>query len=549
MRGEGLFWLGVCVSLLGVACAGKSQSADDDKDAGKGGSAAGTGGDGGRAGKGGTNAGGAGTGGDRGGRGGATTGGTAGVAGAAAGSPPRGGEGGAGDDAGRGGVSPGGTSAGTTAEGGSSNTPTTYSPPDMGATWPIESGDPLNSTVPVLAALPDGGVILAGASANPDTVGLAAFEDGILSEAFVARLDAMGMPLWKLPLLEAGLPWAIERSGDDVVIVAPHLPDLAEVSTSYVSKDVYLARVGIDGTIRWEKTVTFDHEITYTYGLAVDSSGAIFLAGGVQNLDMDRGSISDPILVKCSSDGVKLWEDMPAHTGTQGYGNAVAVLSSGDVVMTGAFDLEMTFDMLPPIESTATLMGLPNGFIVRYTTDGVPVWSSQFGGTDFSSGTGVAALGADDFLLSGGAALDLNLGGESLPGEPFTPTEMETFPPMAAFVARLSGEGTARWVTLEKPATYAQVVRTNGGTVFLGGDMQVTDAMDGFAYLRTYDTTNGDSVQVVTASSGESIESASVAVGPGLAWVAGRFTGSADFGNANALSGNAGVFLLRLDAM
>jgi hypothetical protein len=224
------------------------------------------------------------------------------------------------------------------------------------------------------------------------------------------------------------------------------------------------------------------------------------------------------------------------------------VLSSGDVVMTGAFDRDLTFGSLPAITSTAENLGIPNGFLVRYTADGAPVWSSQFGGADFSVGTGLTALGGDDFLLSGSVALDLELGGVSLPGEPFTPTELEPFGPTAAFVARLSGSGVADWVTLEKPETYGQLVETNGGTVFLGGDVQPSDAMGGIAYLRTYDTTDGTSVQLVEAPGGESIESASLAVGPGVVWVAGRFTGSADFGNANALTANAGVFLLRLRA-
>jgi hypothetical protein len=444
----------------------------------------------------------------------------------------------------------GGTAAvgGSGAAGRESDPPTDYDPPGKGETWPIDSGDPLNSTVPVLVGTEDGGVILAGASSDPATVGLPAFDDGILSEAFVARIDAAGKPLWRHPLLEAGLPWAMKRSGDDVVIVAAHLPDLAEVSTSYVSKDIYLAKVGLDGTIRYEKTITFEHDVTYTYGLAVDSSGAIFLAGGIQGQDMERTSFSDPILVKCSPDGTKLWEKVLTHTGTQGYANAVTVLSSGDVVMTGAFDLEMTCGELPPIESTATLSGIPNGFVARYTTDGDPVFCDAFGGEDFSTGTALAALSGDDFLLAGSVAQDLNLGGKSLPGEPFVPSELEQVGPMAAFVARLSGSGSSKWVTLEKPATFAQAVDTNGGTVLLAGDMESAEAPASMAYLRSYATADGRAVQVVTAPSGTSIESASLAVGPGIVWVAGRFSGDADFGNENVVSAGAGVFLARLRA-
>jgi len=446
------------------------------------------------------------------------------------------------------GASTGGSAGAAAGAGSGGTTPTVYEPPGMGETWPIESGDPLNATVPALVALDDGGVMIAGASADPATVGVTAFDTGIMSEAFVARLGADGAPVWARPLTEAGLPWAMRRSGDDVVIVAPYLPDLAEVSTSYVSKDVYLAKIGLDGTPRFETTVEFDNEITYTYGLAIGAAGDIYLAGGVQNSDMVRGILSSPILVRCTADGTKVWESMPEHTGTQGYANDVAVLSSGDVVMTGAFDLDMTFGSLSPITSTALLMGLPNGFVVRYTEDGEPVWADQFGGEDFSVGTGLSPLGDDDFLLSGGAALDLNLGGTSLPGEPFVPDDMSTFPPMAAFVARLAGDGVAEWVTLEQPATYGSGVELSGATVLLAGDMEDGAMTGGFAYVRTYDVATGESVQNVTAVSGTDIESAFIAPGAGHLWVSGRFSGNTDFGNENILDSGAGVYLLRLGA-
>ncbi len=527
---------------IAVSCGGKSGGDDDSAGqaggAGRAGAGASGASSGGAAGRGGSG----GSGGTRGGSGGE------GNAGAEAGAPSAGtGSGGSAGAGAGGGAGTGGMEGGS---GGGATVPTEYATPGMGQAWRLESGDPLNSTPPVLVSL-DSGVVIAGASADPATVGVTAFDSGIESEAFVARLDATGMPLWQLPLKPAGLPWAMARSGDDVVIVAPYLPDLATVSTSYVSKDIYLAKVGIDGNVRYEKTLTFDNDDTFTYGLAVDEAGSIFLAGGYQVVDPVTGFGEHPILVKVDPDGNLVWQKTFTHAGTQGYANDVAVLADGDLVMTGDFDLDLSFGGdTETLTSSATLMGLPSGFLARFTSDGEPVWSAAFGGDDFSVGTALAPLADGDFLLTGGAALDLHLGGKTVPGAPFTPSSSSSFPPTAAFVARLDGDGAARWVNLELETDFGQLVACDdGATVFLGGSLDAEIPTDGGTYLLTYDAATGDPVQTLRASGGAGISSSALAVGSGKIWLSGRFTSSADFGNQNLLTDTgAGVFLVRLDA-
>ena len=433
--------------------------------------------------------------------------------------------------------------AGSPGHGG--NPPVTYFPPKNGDTWQYTSGDPLNATPPVLAPVDDG-VLIAGATADPATAGLTAFDDGIESEAFIARLDHTGKAVWSTPLKPASLPWAVARSGDDTVVVAPYLPDLTQVSTSYVSKDIYLAKLGPSGAPVYEKTLTFEHESTFTYGLAVAPSGDIYLAGGYQ--DIDPGE--HVILVKCDASGTKLWEKAFPHSGTQGFANAAAVLANGDIVITGAFDLELDFGGdTDPLTSTATLSGIPNGFVARFTPDGAPVWAAHFGGEDFSDGTALAALPDGDFLLGGAAASNLELGGMSREGAPFTPTDTEPFPPTAAFIARLSGTGAASWLNLELDSAFGKVVAYDGRYALLGGQVDTVDtASDGTVYLRAYDAVTGSVKQVFGATGGGDIESTSLVASGGALWVSGRFATGANFGNSSTYTAQgAGVFLLRLE--
>ncbi len=558
MRGVGLLALILGVPVAFAACGGKAShesSASDDHGAG---AAAGSGGtmqngmsSGGQAamtGTGGNGTGGAGATAGSGGMAGRLVssggdGNTGAVAGAA--SAGRAGSGGmsmGGKGGGAGGMH---AAAGKSAGGAGGSAPTMFAPPTMDQTWHYTSGDPLNSTPPVLLAVDDD-VMLAGASADPATVGVDAFAQGVTSEAFLMRMS-QGKALWSKPLKDAGLPWAIARSGGDVIVEAPYLPDMTQVSTSFVGPRVYLAKFGLDGTVGFETNLAFDavssDEWIATYGMAVDASGAIYLAGTYA--DMNGGE--HVIVVKCDADGNKLWEKPFPHAGTQGIANAAAVLASGDIVVTGDFDQTLSFGgTTQTLTVNGQLPDLPTGFMVRLTPDGDPVWSAQFGGDDFTVGNALTPLDDGGFLLAGSNALDLEIGGLKAKGAPFTPTDTQTFPPTAAFIARLDGDGKASWLALEQASEFSYAVATDGsGTAFLGtnGTMGADD------YLRTYDLASGKPAQVMSGSATSDIQSTSLAVAPsGAVWVSGIFSMGADFGNADVLESTAaGVFLIELN--
>lgn len=460
-----------------------------------------------------------------------------------------------------GGQATGGGSAGAATNGGNANggnagspvntagqSGTAYNPPAKGSAWQFASGDPLNSTPPVLAAF-ESGVVLAGASSDLATLGLSSFPNGDTSEAFVARLDKSGAKQWNIALLPAGLPWAIARTGDDVVIVAPYVPDLQQVSTSIVSKDIYLAKISGDGTTRFETTVTFEHESTFAYGLAVDTSGAIFLAGGFEDDDPSTGLGEHVILIKCDSSGKKLWDKTFPHPGTQATANAVTILTSGDVVITGTFDQSLSFGApTATLTSKAALSGIPNGFAARFTTDGTPVWSMSFDGSDFSDGTALTSLPDGGFLIAGATAANLTLAGKTAQVPAFTPSGPNDFPPTSAFLARLDGTGVAKWLVVDAQTRFAHALTLDGNTVLLGGQLDTTTDTGGAVYLRTYAADTGAALQALRAAPGGNTASSALAADSGSAWVSGMFNGSSDFGNSNVLApSSAGVFLLRID--
>ena len=407
--------------------------------------------------------------------------------------------------------------------------------PEPGSTWSYPSGDPLNSTPPLLVRLGDG-IAIAGATQDPELAGLDAFEDGIESEAFVARLDHEGQVLWSLPLLEAGVPWAMDVDGNgDLVVVAPHLPTTSVLMPAFVSSSIYLAKVDASGAFVFEAVHGFD-QTTPAYAMAASDDGSCFVLG------YSDGGIDSALFRVAKYDGMgnEVWLHTYPHSGSTAYANGADVAPNGDLVVAGAFNA--TFDLGGgPLTTTAYSgqWGMPTGFVARFTSDGDHVWSNNFGGPVFDLGQDIIALGDGDLLLAGLISGEATVGGISVSAD---------VEDGQGFVARLDGDGNARWVTLtpNPGITRFLAVDPDESLIHAVGSFASTDG-SGIDFLYDYDA-QGTEVLRAAAVGGEiSTESATVD-GLGSLWVSGSFRDSVDFGNGNLLTtSEAGVFLVRLD--
>ncbi len=423
---------------------------------------------------------------------------------------------------------------GTTDDGGApsyatGSGPITYAPPATGQVWPFQSEEPFEFDPPVIVAVDDDVILAATSSDSPAT----GSNDPPRAPGFVSRLTN-GQTAWQVTLPTWGQPAAIARSGDDVVVVGP----------TANSESITLAKVGVDGTVRYETPLPLVHPQPAARGLAVDDSGAIFLVGSYGS-----GGGEHVLFVKCDADGNVLWEKTFDHSGTEASANSVAVLTGGDVVITGTFDLTLSFGgSTDTLTSTASGAGDPvttSGFVVRFSPDGDPRWSSTFGAQGQADGIALAALADDYFLVAGDAAPD---GSFSFAGQtwPWGATDGPT-PSVVAFVALVDGEGQPAWVTLDQNALVGYSVAADGaGTVLLGGMMDAS-ALNS-TYLRTYAVANGNPAGTLKAMGGN-VMTGSIAVAPnGSVWLSGGYGRQADLGNQNLLmSQAAGLFIIRIE--
>ena len=290
--------------------------------------------------------------------------------------------------------------------------------------------------------------------------------------------------------------------------------------------------LGATGVPVFEKELPFGTG-TRLYALAVDANGAIWLAGA--QTPPNSFPNESMVLAKYDAAGKEQFFHVFSHDGSTCYVTSLSVNAAGDVVLTGTFN--GTFDLGGGALTTQATYGtssslMPNGFAARFTNAGAHVWSQRFGGPIFDLGNAVTWLGDGDIALGGKLSGAASVGGKTVEAE----KEMGQ-----AFVARLDGDGKARWVELTNGATRAFAVEPDASTLHVAG------SFDAGAYLEERNPATGGLLRSAKASSGTPDAYSITLDGAGSLWLAGAYSASADLGNQNQLNAASGVFLLRLD--
>ena len=212
---------------------------------------------------------------------------------------------------------------------------------------------------------------------------------------------------------------------------------------------LHLSSAGNSVKPTWYRTWDFDQE--WSEGVAVDSTGNIYLVGCVYNMSSMYKMLYDMVLVKYDSSGVQQWNRTWGGSGVdEGYG--VAVDSSDNVYLAGSTSSfgEGSSDMVlmkydgsgvqqwnctwgggssdesygVAVDSSDNvyLVGGTNSFgegsrdmvLMKYDGSGVQQWYRTWGGSSFDEGYGVAVDSFDNVYLSGSTESFPGTGGESM---------------------------------------------------------------------------------------------------------------------------------------
>ena len=182
------------------------------------------------------------------------------------------------------------------------------------------------------------------------------------------------------------------------------------------SDDAFVVKYDSSGTPLWARRIggtSFDRAAS----VSTDSSGNVIVVGYYQtnslNIYAANGSTvsftlansgsNDVFVVKYNSSGTPLWARRMAGTGDD-YSNSVSTDSSGNVIVTGQY-ASNPLNIFAADGSTVSLTlansGSDDVFVVKYDSNGTPLWARRLGGTDFDRAYSVSTDSSGNIVVAG----------------------------------------------------------------------------------------------------------------------------------------------------
>lgn len=189
---------------------------------------------------------------------------------------------------------------------------------------------------------------------------------------------------------EVGHAVALDTSGN--IYITGETSGNLDGQTNTGRNDIFLAKYDSSGTKQWVRLVGTPLQ-DRAYGVAVDSSGNVFIAGCVQG-SVDGQTYAggnDIVIAKYDSSGTKQWARLLGTTGSD-VASAIALDLSGNVYITGS-----TNGML----DGQTNAGSNDIFVAKYGSSGTKEWVRLLGSTMSDQGNGIAVDSSGNISVTG----------------------------------------------------------------------------------------------------------------------------------------------------
>jgi hypothetical protein len=271
--------------------------------------------------------------------------------------------------------------------------------------WARRFGDEKCQQAYAVAVDADDDVALAGVFYGTIDFGQGALPSHGERDLFVAKLDPNGAVLWAHGFGGVGYQDATSVAFDqqgNVVVVGVFDPALdfgAGLLPNGGGRDAFVAKLDPDGQPVWSRSFGSDGDQAVEH-VAVDSAGSLLLAGHFSgSVDFGGGVLvsqgaRDAFVVKLDPDGQHLWSRSFGDAGDQA-AMAVALDAQDDVLVSGEAEGAIGLD-------GATLQG--NGgmdaFVIKLDPGGNVLWGRSFGDSDWQVARGVAADTTGDVAVA-----------------------------------------------------------------------------------------------------------------------------------------------------
>ncbi|MDI1481151.1 hypothetical protein [Polyangium sp. y55x31] len=274
-----------------------------------------------------------------------------------------------------------------------------------------------------VAAMPDGGAVVAGTTRGPLDLGIGEPEDTSF-RSFLVRLDAKGAPLWSRMLKGAELSTVedIAVQGERIAVVGQFMNSLdvgfgEEYLQSSGWHDGFVMTYDLDGKPLWGHAMGAAGYYDDARSVAFTADGGLVITGDVEgNVDLGGGLIQ--AVNEYDSNTYLLELDAASNHrrsvlyGGDGWdrGHGVAVTADGGVILTGEMAGRMSFGEASLAANEGEIWG--DAFVAELDADRKPVFLRRFGGSEMQMGQQAVVDGQGRVFVAGTAlgAVDFGLG-------------------------------------------------------------------------------------------------------------------------------------------
>jgi uncharacterized protein (AIM24 family) len=306
--------------------------------------------------------------------------------------------------------------------------------------WSKKFGDDKNQNGWAIATDSAGDVLLTGYCQGTIDFGGGQRTCGASLAVFIAKLDSTGGHLWSNAFGTGAFGRAVAASGTDMVVAGTVSASVNfggnTIPGNAGGSGMFVVKLGPNGEHVWSTGFTGAGG-TIVKGIAVDGAADVVLTGGVNaTVNFGGGALTaqgsgSGFVAKVDSSGKHLWSKAFGDGSTAAaFGTGVAVATSSDILITGAFGGSMD---LGGGKLVSEGLGA-DVFVARLDPNGGQVWSKRFGGAAGDHvGLGIAGQGYAVVTGKFGGSIDFG-------GGPLTSAGGND-----AFVVKLDPNGSPLW--------------------------------------------------------------------------------------------------------
>ncbi|GAB3518087.1 NHL repeat-containing protein [Emticicia fontis] len=188
----------------------------------------------------------------------------------------------------------------------------------------------------------------------------------------------------------------------------------ANTFTSSGIKDIFLAKYATDGALQWVQQAGGIYD-DMSNGLAIDGTGNIYIAGGIEGTVTFGGAIfpwtgkMHAFVAKFKPDGTVEWLRRGVGTTGNDVANGVVADTNGGVTIVGNLTGTVSFE-----GTTMSSVGGTDVLLLRYDNAGNLAWLKKMGGAGADNGADIGVDTNNNLYILGNFELTANFDGKSL---------------------------------------------------------------------------------------------------------------------------------------